>query len=209
MVRHISLLAVLALSLLFRPFAGAVELPDYSFHTIPNTTYYGGIHGITKDRIGRIWFSGHEAVCVYDGNTFVRKEKEIMKMSPYDSWNFGEVRTAGKDCRLIVGSNHGMIMLDYESMSFDCLFPGNIGPFDVSRKGEVWMVRDGRVEMFNADDLSAGTFVPSFNPVPSFVSSVFCTEDEVYASVRNVLMKYNPDNCRFDRFSVIGGGIRK
>ncbi len=206
MVRHISLLAVLALSLLFRPFAGAVELPDYSFHTIPNTTYYGGIHGITKDRIGRIWFSGHEAVCVYDGNTFVRKEKEIMKMSPYDSWNFGEVRTAGKDCRLIVGSNHGMIMLDYESMSFDCLFPGNIGPFDVSRKGEVWMVRDGRVEMFNADDLSAGTFVPSFNPVPSFVSSVFCTEDEVYASVRNVLMKYNPDNCRFDRFSVIGGG---
>ena len=68
------------------------------------------------------------------------------------------------------------------------------------------MVRDGRVEMFNADDFSAGTFVPSFNAVPSFVSSVFCTEDEVYASVRNVLMKYNPDNCRFDRFSVIGGG---
>ena len=82
MVRHISLLAVLALSLLFHPFAGAVDLPDYSFHTIPNTTYYGGIHGITKDRIGRIWFSGQEAVCGSGGNTDVREEKERMKMYP-------------------------------------------------------------------------------------------------------------------------------
>ena len=196
----------LLLGLSYNFTARAVDLPDYDFHTISNTTYYGGIHGITKDRTGRIWFSGHEAVCVYDGKTFVRMEKEIMKMSPYDSWNFGEVKTAGNDCRLFVGSNHGMMALDYDSMSFECLFPGNIGPFDVNGKGEVWMIRDGRVEMFNANECSSGTFLPSFSQLPSFVSSVFCTENDVYVSVGNVLMKYDPDNCRFDRFTVVGGG---
>ena len=58
--------------------ASAVEIPQYEFHSVPNTAYYGVIHGIAKDKVGRIWFSGHEALCLYDGNGFRRMEDEVI-----------------------------------------------------------------------------------------------------------------------------------
>ena len=188
--------------------ASAVEIPQYEFHSVPNTAYYGGIHGIAKDKVGRIWFSGHEALCLYDGNGFRRMEDEVMEIAPMDPWNFGEVKIAGTQGRLFIGSNHGLIMFSYEDMSFDCIFPGNIGPFDVTDDGKVWMVRDGRLEMFLADSISSGVaglgLMSGLAPEES-VSSVFCSGNEVYASVRNVLMSYSPRTGTFRRFAVVGG----
>lgn len=186
----------------------AGEIPLYSFHTVENTTYYGGIHSIAKDKVGRIWFSGHEALCMYDGSDFVRMEEQVTRIAPPDSWNFGEVKTAGKDRLLFVGSNHGLILFDYGSMSFSCVFEGNIGPFDVTGSGEVWMVRNGRLEMFLADDFAGGAerfdIMPGEAPMKN-VSSVFCTEDDVYASVGNMLLKYARDSREFIPFALIGG----
>ena len=188
--------------------ASAVEIPQYEFHYVPNNAYYGGIHGIAKDKVGRIWFSGHEALCLYDGNGFRRMEDEVMGIAPMDPWNFGEVKIAGSEGRLFIGSNHGLILFSYEDMSFDCIFPGNIGPFDVTDDGKVWMVRDGRLEMFLADSISSGVaglgLMSGLAPEES-VSSVFCSGNEVYASVRNVLMSYSAKTGTFRRFAVVGG----
>lgn len=185
---------------------GGRGIPEYRFHNVPNTSYYGGIHSIAKDRVGRIWFSGHEALCLYDGTSFTRMDENVERIAPFDSWNFGAVKTAGKDTSLFIGSNHGILRFDYDSMSFECLFPGNIGPFDVDADGGVWMVRDGRIEMFNADD--AGSGVTSFDlgrPSMEGMISVYCSEDGVYASVRNTLFKLNPEDRVFHRFATAGG----
>ncbi|MCM1197342.1 MAG: response regulator [Clostridium sp.] len=181
-------------------------IPQYSFHIVENTTYYGGIHSIAKDRVGRIWFSGHEALCMYDGSVFVRMEEQVTRIAPSDSWNFGEVKTAGAGSLLIVGSNHGLILLDYDSMSFECIFPGNIGPFDVTDSGEVWMVRNGSLEMFHADDINGGA--ACFDVVSAGeerVSSVFSTGNDVYASVGNALFRYCRENSCFLPFASVGG----
>ena len=44
------------------PLCAALNIYDYRFHTMPETSYYGGIHSIAKDSIGRIWFSGYDAL---------------------------------------------------------------------------------------------------------------------------------------------------
>ena len=36
--------------------ARAIDTSVYRFHQMPETSYYGGVHSIAKDSIGRIWF---------------------------------------------------------------------------------------------------------------------------------------------------------
>ena len=48
----------------------ALNVSDYRFHSLPETSYYGGVHSIAKDSIGRIWFSGSDAVYMYEGISF-------------------------------------------------------------------------------------------------------------------------------------------
>ena len=48
------------------PLCAALNIYDYRFHTMPETSYYGGIHSIAKDSIGRIWFSGYDALFMYN-----------------------------------------------------------------------------------------------------------------------------------------------
>ena len=50
----------------------ALNVSDYRFHSLPETSYYGGVHSIAKDSLGRIWFSGSDAVYMYDGISFNR-----------------------------------------------------------------------------------------------------------------------------------------
>lgn len=203
------LLLVSLVPVLFLCHAGAREIPKYNFHTLENTSYYGGIHSIAKDKVGRIWFSGHEVVCMYDGNVFVRMEDMIIGDSAANSWNFGEVKLAGKNESLFIGSNNGLILFDYDRIGFNCVFPGNIGPFDVSADGEVWMIRNGRVESFDADDISAGIKSPA--AIEGFsddvrVSSVFCTGGgRIYIAIRNSLLEYCRESNEFRTFISIGG----
>lgn len=57
---------------LISPALHALNIPDYRFHTMPETSYYGGIHSIAKDSVGRMWFSGYDALFMYNGTSFVR-----------------------------------------------------------------------------------------------------------------------------------------
>ena len=64
------------------PLCAALNIYDYRFHTMPETSYYGGIHSIAKDSIGRIWFSGYDALFMYNGSAFVRMDDLVTSLSP-------------------------------------------------------------------------------------------------------------------------------
>ena len=75
------------------PLCAALNIYDYRFHTMPETSYYGGIHSIAKDSIGRIWFSGYDALFMYNGSAFVRMDDLVTGLSPSSYWNYGQVVT--------------------------------------------------------------------------------------------------------------------
>ena len=52
--------------LLYMSMTAAMDKGDYRFHRMPETSYYGGINCITKDAYGRIWFTGTDALYMYD-----------------------------------------------------------------------------------------------------------------------------------------------
>ena len=68
-----------------------VNVNDYRFHSMPETSYYAGIHSIVKDKIGRIWFSGSDAVYMYDGVSFERQNDKLVSSSPDTWWTFLQV----------------------------------------------------------------------------------------------------------------------
>ena len=72
--------AALIISLLLLPLWGrAVNL---RFHAMPETSYYGGIHSIAKDSLGRIWFSGFDAIYMYNGVSFTLMNEYITRQAP-------------------------------------------------------------------------------------------------------------------------------
>ena len=69
------------ITLLFQS-VSAIDISKYRFHIMPETSYYGGIQSIAKDSLGRMWYTGPDALFMYDGNTFyqlneVRREINI------------------------------------------------------------------------------------------------------------------------------------
>lgn len=75
--------------------AHGFNVRDYRFHSMPETTYYGGIHSIAKDSVGRIWFSGYDALFMYNGSSFERMNEGVSSLSPSSYWMYGQVVTAG------------------------------------------------------------------------------------------------------------------
>ena len=78
---------------LISPALHALNIPDYRFHTMPETSYYGGIHSIAKDSVGRMWFSGYDALFMYNGTSFVRMTDLVTNLLPNSYWSYGQVIT--------------------------------------------------------------------------------------------------------------------
>ena len=54
---------------------------------MPETSYYGGIHSIAKDSVGRMWFSGYDALFMYNGTSFVRMTDLVTNLLPNSYWS--------------------------------------------------------------------------------------------------------------------------
>lgn len=104
----------------------ALNISDYRFHTMPETSYYGGIHSITKDSIGRIWFSGYDALFMYNGNSFIQMNDLVISHLPSSYWTYGQVVTDHLK-RLYVATNHGLLRFNYQTQNFEHILDGNIG----------------------------------------------------------------------------------
>ena len=125
-------------------------IPEYRFHTLPETSYYGGIQAVAKDSIGRIWFSGYDALYMYNGNAFVRMDDRVTSLAPESYWTYGLLAT-DRCRRLYAATNHGLLRFDYAAQAFDCVLDGGIASLATDADGTVWVVRHGRVESYDAD----------------------------------------------------------
>ena len=114
------------------------------FHTMQGAPYYGGIHSIAKDSIGRIWFSGYDAVYTFEGERFINKTELLTRQKPDDFWNIGFLASDGKG-RLYLATNQGLQRYDCAHSCFECIASGNIGNLESTSSGSVWFICDGKL----------------------------------------------------------------
>lgn len=179
----------------------ALNLSDYRFHTLPETSYYGGIHSIAKDSIGRIWFSGYDALFVYNGHSFIQMNDWVTRLLPSSYWSYGQVIT-DRSKRLYVGTNHGLLRFNYQRGDFECLLQGNIGAVATDAHGTLWLIRDGKIESLR----NGGSPATDRYPFPSdkTVTALIATNEHVYTASAGKLYRLDRENGRYSLFADLG-----
>ncbi len=170
---------------------------DYRFHTMPETSYYGGIHSIVKDSIGRIWFSGYDALFVYNGNSFIQMNDVVTKFSPSSYWTYREIVTDHSK-RLYVGTNHGLLRFNYQTQDFESILDGNIGMVSLDDDGVVWLIRNNRVESFHPDHFPTVTYYPLSSK--SIITALICTENSIYIGLKEQLYRLDKETKQYSLF---------
>lgn len=168
---------------------------------MPETSYYGGIHSITKDSIGRIWFSGYDALFVYNGNSFTQMNNLVTRFLPSSYWSYGQVVTDTSK-RLYVCTNHGLLRFNYQNKDFELLFEGNIGTITVGTDDSIWMVRNGKIESFHSGESSNVTQYPIDSNIS--VSELIYAKEYIYIASAGKLYRLNKDTKEYSLFATIG-----
>jgi signal transduction histidine kinase/DNA-binding response OmpR family regulator/ligand-binding sensor domain-containing protein len=181
----------------------ALNISDYRFHTMPETSYYGGIHSITKDSVGRIWFSGYDALFVYNGNSFIQMNDLVMKLLPNAYLSYGQVITDSAK-RLYVGTNQGLLRFNYQTKDFECILTGNIGSVTPNDDGTVWLIRDNKVESFHPDRLPDITQYPLPSDIATSALALICNKEHIYIASNGKVYRLNRETKQYNLFSVVG-----
>ncbi|MDR0692908.1 MAG: response regulator [Prevotellaceae bacterium] len=179
----------------------ALNISDYRFHTMPETSYYGGIHSITKDSIGRIWFSGYDALFIYNGNSFVQMNDFVTKLLPSSYWLYGQVVTDTSK-RLYVGTNQGLLRFNYQTKDFELILTGNIASVTSNEDGTMWLVRDGKIETFYPGRLPDITSYPLPPDVP--ITALICTKEHIYIGSNGKVYRLDKKTGQHSLFSSLG-----
>ncbi len=187
-------LLLLAISLVAVPpplLRAAIQFYDYKFFTMPETSYYGGIHSIAKDKIGRIWFSGADALFIYDGQSFIPKTQAVTSLSPNTVWSFCQIGVDGRG-ELYAGTNWGLLKYDYNCETFSIAVEGNIGFVSVAPSGRLWWVANNCPECFA--DGRAGEVKRIPFPRRAVVTAFAAFDDCVYAACGSDVYRYDVKN---------------
>ena len=166
----------------------ALNVNDYRFHSIPETSYYGGIHSITKDHIGRIWFSGSDAVYMYDGISFTRQNEKLVAHDPDSWWTFLQVVSAADEC-IYVGTNFGLMRYSYDDETFDLILEGKISYVTADCDGVLWLIRNDSVESYIPGTSGAVTNYPFTEDMAVNTGNLTlsCSRGHVYVASQGVL----------------------
>lgn len=194
--------AAFALIAAAQPLA-AFNISDYRFHAMPETSYYGGIHSITKDGIGRIWFSGYDALYMYNGNSFTQMNDLVTRISPSAYWAYGQVITDSSK-RLYVGTNHGLLRFNYERQDFERILEGNIGSVTAHGDGSVWIIRNNGIESFLPDGLPVVVRYPFPSGTEVSSLSLMCARDHIYAALGGKVYRLDRGTGQYDLFAALG-----
>jgi signal transduction histidine kinase/DNA-binding response OmpR family regulator/ligand-binding sensor domain-containing protein len=165
---------------------------------MPETSYYGGIHSIAKDSVGRIWFSGYDALFVYNGNSFIQMNDLVTKLSPSSYWTYKELVTDHSK-RLYVGTNHGLLRFNYQTQDFESILDGNIGMVTLDEDGVVWLIRNNKVESFHPDRFPAVTEYPLSSE--TIISALLCTKNYIYIGLKGELYRLNKESGQCSLFT--------
>ena len=184
--------------ILFSFSALALNVADYRFHTMPETFYYGGIHSITKDSIGRMWFSGYDALFVYKGGSFTQMNDYVTQLSPSSYWTYGQVITDSLK-RLYVATNHGLLRFNYQLQDFECILEGNIGALTLDEDGTIWLIRDNNIESFHPDHFPVISSYPLSSNI--IISGLICTKNHIYVALNEQLYRLNKETKCYTLFT--------
>ena len=132
----------LLISLLLLPVVNQAAI--LRFHTMPETSYYGGIHSIAKDSLGRIWFSGFDAIYMYNGDSFTRMNEYITRQDPERYWSMGWLIT-DRNKVLYAATNHGLQRFNCAYHRFEKVMDGNIGAIEKTDDETIWLICNGKI----------------------------------------------------------------
>jgi len=165
--------------------AFAIDISRYRFHIMPETAYYGGIQSISKDSLGRIWYTGPDAVFMYDGNSFYQLNDLVSAGNPKVKWAYGTLITDKKG-KLFLATNHGLLKFNYERFSFDLILPGKIRSVCLHSDGNLYMLSEDSVLVYNQKNRISTRF-----PLPTkkYFNSIISLEGQIYLSQENLLYK--------------------
>ena len=191
------------------PISGfTLNISDYKFHNMPETSYYGGIHSIVKDSIGRIWFSGYDALFVYNGNSFIQMNDLITKLLPDTYWGYGQVVTDSFK-KLYVATNHGLLRFNYLTQDFERVLDGNIGSVASDKEGNIWLIRNNKIQSFRSGQLPKITNYPLPSGINLSTLTLICTnKDDIYIGSSGKVYRLNKNTRKYHLFTVLGTNDR-
>ena len=173
---------------------------ELRFHVFQDASYNGGIHSIAKDSVGRIWFSGADAVYMYDGKRFLRQNELMTCQNPSTYWSFGHLAINGKG-HLFVSTNRGLQEFNYRTQAFSPVMTGNIGPIEVTKDGTLWFIRNGSVYSLNIQGESRiYPLPPGVDPDPNHLT-VMCSGDSVWVGASHKLMRLDSASGEYGLFA--------
>lgn len=182
----------------------ALNISDYRFHNMPETSYYGGIHSIVKDSVGRIWFSGYDALFIYNGNSFIQMNDSVTKLLPNSYWAYGQVVTDSSN-KLYVGTNQGLLRFNYLKQNFELVLDGNVGTVITDKDDNVWLLRDNKIQSFRSGKLPVITSYPLPSGIDFSTLTLICTnKDDIYIGSNGKVYKLNKKTKKYHLFAVLG-----
>lgn len=180
--------------------ANAIDTTRYRFHVMPETSYYGGIQSIAKDSLGRIWYTGPDAVFVYDGSSFYQLNELASASEPGTKWRFGML-LQDKEGRLFLTTNHGLLQFNYSRFSFDMQVPGRIRSIRLNNDGNLVMLRDDSLLMYHPRHRKLQSFLL---PKEGYFEHVLISKGMVLLSQAGKLTRFDTRTRTFKDFAVLG-----
>lgn len=164
----------------------AIDISKYRFHVMPETSYYGGIQSIAKDSLGRMWYTGPDALFMYDGNSFYQLNDIVFAIQPKLKWGYGSLLRDRKG-NLFLGTGHGLLKFNYEKFSFDIVVPGRIRSISMANDGKLFLLAGDSVVRYDQEkNKTIGFPLPKnnfFSTLISLKGNVFLTQDALLYKV--------------------------
>ena len=177
--------------------AGAVQVGDYRFHKMPETSYYGGINSITKDVYGRIWFTGTDALYMYDGVSY--RSVALPNPMPLRQMDFRTVRSM-PDGSLFVSTNVGLYSYDFKKQEFLLEYSGSVGALETEYEDQVWMMVNDTLSRFKGEGILEQYVFPDEISSLSGTYSCHTTSSAIYVSADTDLYVCNHRDGSFRYF---------
>ncbi|MFV0390437.1 MAG: response regulator [Paludibacteraceae bacterium] len=168
---------------------------------MPETAYYGGIHSIVKDSIGRIWFSGYDALFAYNGNSFTQMNDLVTKLLPNSYWSYGQVITDSSK-RLYVGTNHGLLRFNYHRQDFERIVDGNIGSVTSDKNGNIWLIRNNKIQSFRLGRIPEIINYPLPSEINNHTLTLVCTNN-IYVGSNGKVYELDKETGKYNLFIVL------
>ena len=148
-----------------------------------------------------MWFSGYDALYMYNGNSFIPMNDLATSLLPSLYWSYGQLITDNSR-RLYVGTNHGLLRFNYQTQRFTCILEGIIGSITYDNDGEIWLIRDRNIESFHPDRPNEVTHCPISKDI--VVSALISTKKHFYIASTGKLYRLNKKTRQYTLFAEVG-----